>query len=290
MKKKVLMLLVIVMMFTGTGALSAFASAPQDRATWLWNPWMFVQDEAGTIAFLESKQVNKVYVQVDRDVPMQAYRSFIEKATAKNMKIYALDGAPNWADNKGDRHLTTMMNWVKSYQQQAPAAAKFSGMHLDVEPYILSGWTSNQSKITANFQALLLNAKEQAAAMQLPIEADLPFWFDEISYSNMFGKGNLAEWAIQHMDGITLMSYRDSAPMLIEIVKQEMAFGIKHNTPVTVGVETMKSYEGNHVSFFEEGEAYMNQQLDIVKNYYSGHSSFGGIAIHHVDSWKTMKP
>lgn len=288
--KKVLILVVFALFFTGTGVLSAFASAPQDRATWLWNPWMFVQDEAGTIAFLESKQVNKVYVQIDRDVPMQAYRSFIEKATAKNMKIYALDGAPNWAENKGDRHLTAMMNWVADYQEQATAAAKFSGVHLDVEPYILSSWTTNQSKIVANFQALLLNAKKQAAAMNLPIEADLPFWFDEIAYSNKYGKGNLAEWAIQQMDGVTLMAYRDTAAMITEIVKEEMEFGKKHNTPVTVGVETMKSHEGNHVSFFEEGEAYMNQQLEIVKSNYSSNSSFGGIAIHHVDSWKNMKP
>ncbi|SDO24672.1 hypothetical protein SAMN04488053_109113 [Alkalicoccus daliensis] len=278
------------MMLTSTGALSVFASSSETKATWLWNPWMFVQDEAGTLAFLESKKVNKVYVQVDRDVPMQSYRSFIEKATAKNMKIYALDGAPDWAANKGDRHLNTMMKWVGDYQKQAPAAAKFSGIHLDVEPYLLSGWKKNQARTVLDFQKLLMNGKQQAAAMNLPMEADLPFWFDEISYNNTYGKGNLAEWAIEKMDGITLMSYRDSAPMLIEIVKQEMAFGQKHSTPITVGVETMKSYEGNQVSFFEEGEAYMNQQLELVKKHYGGNSAFGGFAVHHVDSWKTLKP
>ncbi len=53
------------------------------HATWLWNPWMFINDEASTFAFLENKQVNKVYVQIDQDISKAAYSNFIGKAKAK---------------------------------------------------------------------------------------------------------------------------------------------------------------------------------------------------------------
>ncbi|MFC4736100.1 amidase [Bacillus daqingensis] len=286
--KKVLLLLVVTAMAAGIWAAPAgAASAP--NATWLWNPWMFVEDESGTIAFLKEKNVERVFVQIDRSVPQASYRSFIRRAGTEGISVYALDGAPEWAAPKGDRHLTTMMNWLGDYQKRAGAAERFQGVHLDVEPYLLSSWNSNRAKTIADFQSLLLTAKRQSAAAGLPLEADLPFWFDEISFKNKNGSGNLAEWVIQQLDGVTLMAYRDTASAINEIVKNEMAFAAKHKTPVTVGVETMQSHEGNHVTFFEEGEAYMKQQLDLVSARYAG-PYYGGTAIHHVDSWKTMKP
>nr|WP_316047192.1 hypothetical protein [Planococcus glaciei] len=88
------------MMIVFSNGLSEKA-ATEIRATWLWNPWELVSDEAGTLAFLENKNVNKVYVQVDRDIPVKVYRGFIEKASAKGIKVYALDGAPGWVAKKG---------------------------------------------------------------------------------------------------------------------------------------------------------------------------------------------
>jgi uncharacterized lipoprotein YddW (UPF0748 family) len=74
----------------GNSTLQVDASAVEVRATWLWNPWMIVSDEAGTLDFLERKNVNTVYVQIDRDISMGVYRSFIEKASEKGMSIYGI--------------------------------------------------------------------------------------------------------------------------------------------------------------------------------------------------------
>ena len=63
--------------FSHAGNVQASGDTPDTRATWLWNPWMFVEDEAATLAFLENKNVNKVYVQIDRDITKNTYRSFV---------------------------------------------------------------------------------------------------------------------------------------------------------------------------------------------------------------------
>lgn len=261
-----------------------------DRSTWLWNPWEIVSNETGTISFLEQKQINKVYVQIDRDIPMNVYRSFITKASVKGIKVYALDGAPGWVAPKGYRNQDVLMTWLKTYQAGSTASQKFAGIHLDIEPYLYSGWNTNKATTVKSYQALLTMANTSAASLGLPLEADLPFWFDEVMYNNTYGKGNLAEWVITKTNSVTIMAYRDTADAIIEIVKNEVAFAGKHNKAVVVGVETGATDEGDMISFYEEGEAYMNNQLASVASHYGTAPGYNGIAIHHVGSWKTMTP
>lgn len=288
--KKLMMAGVLLLFMLTQNGVNSHAIELDVKATWLWNPWMIYSDEAGTLAFLESKDVNKVYVQIDEDIPATTYQSFIEKAGAAGMTIYALDGANDWVAPKGFAKQDRLMNWLSTYQQGALPAQKFTGVHLDVEPYLYSGWNTNRAATIKSYQALLSKAASSTAAMNIPLEADMPFWFDEIAYKNTYGKGVLAEWVIANTDSVTLMAYRDSASMIKELVKNEVAYAEKYGKTVVVGVETGQTDEGNNISFFEEGEAFMNRELAAVSAYYSTASGFGGVAVHHVDSWKTMKP
>lgn len=260
------------------------------KATWLWNPWIIYSDEAGTLAFLESKDVNKVYVQVDADIPTGVYENFIEKAGAAGMAIYALDGASDWVAPKGFTKQNQLMSWLSTYQQEAEHNQKFAGVHLDVEPYLYSGWNTNRAATVKAYQSLLTKAKTSTASLNLPLEADLPFWFDEIPYNNTYGKGVLAEWVIANTHSVTLMAYRDSAAMITELVKNEIAYADKYSKSVVIGVETGQTDEGDNISFYEEGETFMTSELAAVTAHYAGTNGFGGVAVHHVDSWKTMAP
>lgn len=292
LKKTLVIIMAVVSLMAAAipGHAQASEVSQPVRATWLWNPWMFVNDEEGTLAFLESKQVNKVYVQIDPDVSKAAYGSFISKAKAVGIAVYALDGAPSWAAPKGYINQDRFLSWVTDYQNQAPQTNRFAGVHLDVEPYLYSGWNSNRAATVKSYQALLKRASATTAKLGLPLEADMPFWFDEISYKNTYGNGLLAEWVIANTAGVTIMAYRDSAPMLIEIVKNEMAMAQRLGKGVVVGVETGETDEGSIITFAEEGEAFMNQQLAAVAAHYIGNPAYKGNAIHHVGSWMTLRP
>lgn len=290
LRKIVVLLSLFFLMAAGIQQTKAEASAEDDRATWLWNPWMIVNNEAGTLAFLESKQLNKVYVQIDRDIPVKVYRSFIEKAATKGMRIYALDGAPAWVAPKGYTSQNQLMNWLGQYQNGSTAAQKFAGVHLDVEPYLYSGWTSNQAATIKSYQALLQRAKTSTTSLNLPLEVDMPFWFDEIRYKNTYGAGLLAEWVIANTNSVTIMAYRDDSSFIIDVVKNEIAMAGKYGKAIVIGVETGETSEGDNISFFEEGEAAMQQELSAVQAYYMNTPGFNGTAVHHVGSWMTMNP
>lgn len=288
--KKLWIGVVLIMAFVFSNGMSGEAAAADVRATWLWNPWEIVHDGAGTLAFLESKNINKVYVQIDREIPASFYQRFIEKASMQGMQIYALDGAPNWVSKKGYTNQDQLMSWIQTYQAASHSIQKFSGIHLDVEPYLYSGWSANQKATILSYQKLLKKAKASADRLSLPLEADVPFWFDEISYKNMLGTGILAEWVVANTNSITIMAYRDTAPLIIELVKNEVGYAAKYGKTAVVGVETASTDEGDAITFFEEGEAYMNGQLAEVQAYYANTPGYGGIAVHYVDSWKAMAP
>lgn len=290
MRNFLMTVILLFILVSGEAGFKVEASTTQDRATWLWNPWMIVSDEAGTIAFLESKQLNKVYVQIDYDISLNVYRSFIEKASVRGIKVYALDGAPDWVAPKGYTSQNQLMNWLGNYQKGSTAIQKFAGVHLDIEPYLYSGWKTKQAETIKSYQALLVKAKNSTTALNLSLEVDLPFWFDEISFKNTYGNGLLAEWVIAKTNSVTIMAYRDSASMIIDLVKEEVAWAGKYGKSLVVGVETGQTSEGNSISFFEEGESYMNQQLTAVETYYANNSGFNGTAVHHVGSWMTLKP
>lgn len=248
-------------------------------ATWLWNPWLLVENEDRVLSFLEKKQISDVYVQIDVEVPVDTYRQFVRRATEKGIRVYALDGAPNWIEN--GEELERLFRWFDQYESVAEKNEKFFGVHLDVEPYLHAWWRTNEKEAVTSYQTLLQRAHELAKERSLRFEVDIPFWFDEVSY----GRTNLAEWVIAHADGVTIMAYRDEAEKIINIVKKEMQIAKKYEKQIVVGVETGQVDEGDSVSFFEEDEAYMNEQLAIVQKYYARTKSFAGIAVHHVEQW-----
>ncbi|MCP8968979.1 amidase [Ectobacillus ponti] len=288
MKQKVTAVLLSAFIAFSSAGVSGEAASVPGKATWLWDSQAMAADASGTVAFLVSKQVNTVYVQIDQRIPASTYHMFIEKAGSKGIRVYALDGSPDWVD-AGDSGRQQLMDWLADYQKTATARQKFSGIHLDVEPYLYSGWTNNRDETVQAYQALLAKAKSNAASLRLPLEVDMPFWFDEISYSNSYGKGWLADWVIRQTDSVTIMAYRDSAAAIRDLVKHEMDTAVKYKKPLEIGVETAFSAEGDYLTFAEEGEAQMNRELDALKRAYTKVGSFGGVAVHSVESWKTMK-
>lgn len=290
LSKAIIVFIVAIISTLGLTMGKVDAMAMQDRATWLWDTAKIVEDESGVLSFLESKQVNKLYLQINSDIASNYYKSFIDKATAKGIKVYALDGSASWVSTEGYKMQNQLFDWLQTYNENAATTEQFSGVHLDVEPYLNSGWSSNQAKTIESYQALLSRAKGDTDRLQLPLEVDMPFWFDEITYKNQFGKGLLADWVIDQVESVSIMAYRDAAKDIINIVEHEINYAKKVKKSIVIGVETGATDEGNNITFYDDGEAYMNKQLAQVHQHYANKKSYNGFAIHHVDSWMNMQP
>ncbi|WP_017811544.1 hypothetical protein [Paenibacillus shenyangensis] len=263
----------------------AYAQSPQ-KATWLWNTQLIVNSTASILSFAVSQNVTLIYLQVNDDLDANVYQHFIAAASAQGITVQALDGAPSWALDSRRHELQATLDWITTYQQGASADEKFSGIHIDIEPYLLPEWRTDQLTVIAGWQHSVESVVQAAHSLHIPASADIPFWLHTLLTADE--SATLSSWMMQQYDSITIMAYRDSASGILDVAEAQLAEGDAVGTPVYVGVETNPTSEGNTITFYEEGAAYLNNQLARVTKQAGKHDSFAGIAVHDYAGWSTL--
>ena len=272
---------------------SSIPSYNMGFSTWLWNTSEIVDNSDGIISFLVKNNVKVLYLQINYNLNNSYYKNFISKASKNNIAVQALDGSPDWVSTDGTTIQKKFFSWLTSYQKTATTTEKFKGVHLDVEPYSNSEYSTNPNKIIANYQNFILNSKNNCKKLNLDLGIDIPFWFNEVNYKTRYGSGNLAEWIFKNIKIVSIMAYRDTATGdngINKIAEAEMNLCKKYNVKATIAVETGNVPDTPFITFFEEGQSYMYNQLNSVYLNYKSNSSFNGFAIHYLDSWLNMKP
>ena len=258
------------------------------------------------IAFCQQKQVTEIFLQINRDIAPAKYQYLLStlKAARVNtgygisgISVQALDGASNWTVAAGDARKYAFMDWVFAYQKTATANQRFTAIQFDVEPYTADLWKNDlpagilayQNFVTDALQRI--TAKNTSDGLGLGMAVAIPFWYDERTYSNSYGNGNLAEWVYQKVDIVAVMSYRDTSGPLFDVAKNELAYGAQYHKPSIIGAETSLQ-EPAYVSFYEEGEAAMLTVLNQVVTSISLNNSTAAapyrFGIHDYKNWKTL--
>ena len=131
------------------------------RSTWFWDTVEIIENKEEIIGFFKTRGVDDVYLQVNPSVGTEHYHQFIEMAGAENIDVYALDGAPSWVTVKGHTSFLDFYDWLEAYQLEANESQRFSGVHLDVEPYLLSGWTTAYGKINYTEERMIIHKERR---------------------------------------------------------------------------------------------------------------------------------
>ncbi len=297
MKKKVRLAVVIVVVLVFANFLFVTPSKTmvpdKIKATWLWHTEQIQQQPDQILAFLTSKKTSVLYLQINRDIPSSDYEAFIRKASAQGISVHALDGSSSWLSNtKGKVKRASFYKWLETYQGTVAKEARFTGIHLDVEPYVRDSWETDYASTVAAYQTVLLEGKQIASRLDMIYGLDIPFWFDERQYDNAFGKGILSEWLINTADHVTIMAYRNKAKGpngILDLAKQELLYADNVNKQVLIGIETLPSSEGDFLTFYGKKESDMNQELVTIEAELTDSKSFAGSAIHSIDGWMQLK-
>ena len=290
MKKLAILILVVGLMLPSIHTNAAVNS--KTNATWIWNPWSLTTaaGQNKVINFLVKNSVTDVYLQIDQEVERKTYQQFIAKATTNDISVHALDGASKWALAGGQAYADSMFTWLKNYQKNSSANQRFSGVHLDVEPYILTEWNTDRDDVVLAYQKLIKRSSQLSTNLSLDLSIDMPFWFDEITFANTYGKSNLAKWAIKNTDSVTIMAYRNTASGangINSLVKAEVQYAKDAGKSINIGVETGESDEGSNISFYEKSKTYMKNELAKVAKAYPQENV--NLAVHYIDTWMQMK-
>ena len=242
------------------------------RAMWVWD----TSDPQAVVALATARGIGQLYAavppHVDSSPQLAELEQLVALADAVDLRVDALGGDPGWVDDPA----WVATNWL----EPALATGLFTGVHVDIEPYTTPAWTKNRKAVVKKYLATLDTLRTAAAGT--PIEADIPFWFDEVAANG----STLDREIMRRTDAVAVMAYRnraDGPDGTIALASAEVAAGQQLGRPVRIGQETNFLGTGPtevKQTFHGLTLAQMDAQLALVRDAFAGSSAFAGLAIH----------
>jgi len=259
---------------------SASATTSPSRAMWVWSK----ASPTDVVSFAQSHGVSQMFVAVPWNVAnssdLPRLRQLSAAARAVGIRVDALGGDPSW---------TTNPSAAVTWERGAIATRLFTGVHVDIEPYALSGWSnpSTQASLVTSYLSTLSSMRSTAAASGMPLEADVPFWYNTIAT----GSTTLADGVLARVDAVTVMSYRNTATgpnSITDIGSDMIARGAAAGVPVRLAAETNPLSDCPSCTFAGTSAATLNAALAAVDAAEAGSSSYVGMAVEDYDGWRAL--
>lgn len=240
------------------------------RAMWLWSR----PAPAEVVAFAQAHGVREILAWTPARPDLAYLRDLRTRSRAAGISLAALGGDPVWTTQHA-----TAVSWAKA----VTATGLFDAVHVDVEPYALPAWGTDRTRTATQYLTML---EKVNGATGLPLEADVAFWYGEVTVS----RSDLATQVLRRVEAVTVMSYRDSAEAVTAVGADFLRKGALVGRPVRLGAETQPLDECAYCTFAEEGATALDGTLAAVETIGAQYPAFAGIAVHHYDSWAALAP
>ena len=250
LSKRIFITVVSTLCFGATAISNAADRALGNRAIWWWvspdHAWGTDQvigkpvKEAAVIDFLKQWNIGHVYVSFSPGIRKQPglIRSWNKRAHAAGMKSQLLLSENTWIYPEQRLNLTDVhirKDLIDFNTACKDPLERFDGLHLDIEPHGLPGWTTMTPAQRKTLLVLLGDTfrdvrayLDSHGAKGLPVYADLPVWFDQpgkpVGWENAARRDEWFASLGRSLKGISMMAYeRDTAPRIESGVEWEIA-------------------------------------------------------------------
>lgn len=233
-------------------------SHPLSRATWVWNTDEILasrMERNALLAHLADQGMNLVYLNLPYKfgafvLDEAGMAELITLLNQKGIRTEVLFGDKELALPRNHAFVKNAIKDVIAYNSRVAAPARFLGVHLDIEPYLLHGFNGRrQSEFLNNYVLILSEAAGLARSAKLEFGVDIPPWFDlfnelsgDLLTATLDGKAKpIYEHVIDICDQVTLMDYRTSASGVngtVSLAVGELAYAAKCGKKIYVGLET----------------------------------------------------
>ncbi|MCP4658171.1 MAG: hypothetical protein GY856_22395, partial [bacterium] len=253
------------------------------KALWVWNTRELMdrpEQRAEFLSFLDTEGFDQVYLQLPNRTGMPArlasgaagptpLRSLVAAIRGLGLAVHALDGHATFVlPDKQDQVLGTIRD-VAAFNAAGPEGERFSGVHYDIEPYLLPGFGgSRREELLTRYLELLARMAVEVRKTDLRLGVDLPFWYDapdefsrELLTVAFAGQRKVVtEHVLDLVDHATLMDYRTSAygpDGILFHAAGELEYAARVGKQITIGLETGKLPDEVYLTFAGEGRTGM---------------------------------
>ena len=284
------------------------------RAMWVWNSSSILGDTdeiEKLMDFCTEKGVKIIYFSTgrndysaDNDLKNNT-RTFISTAHANNIKVHGLTGNSTWIEPSLQFNYVNAAKSIVEYNNSVGSDECFDGYQSDIESY--SYWSDDKdiSERTQNLWYYVDVHRQVADIFNNDLDDPDDFQYGMAISAFMDNQGDdlafeyngKTQTALYHIadvvDYFAIMSYRDNADALINISETEVNLMDSLGKKAWTGVETIDTETTGagpeSINFYDEGEAYMEEELAKIEDYYKDNYGFAGIAIHHYSTYYDLK-
>ncbi len=286
---------------------------PARRSLYVWETWTpsgggiinSGKEQAKLLDFAAAKDIDILYLNSEGVVygnkaDRERHSRFIGRAHRRGFLVYALQGHPWWTvpANSGLPGQTSSMEEGWAFAEAVVQFGEFDGLIDDSEPYLANTndwWTRTPTR--AQWLLDWLRGLRYRTDGHLTLVVTIPFWYDQDGrLMNLMLEGSPVGRPLNHyvsdiVDQVNVMDYRDVAAGgdgMLYHGSGELAY-----KATWISVETQ--FLGNGVipdkqTFYEEGESYMEGELQTFYEAHRGNRNFMGFSIHHYPSYRDLAP
>ena len=250
-------------------------SGSMPRQMWVWHPG----NPKALVALAHRYGVTQLLVWVSPGFtanPTLVVRltSLRLEAALSNIQVSALCGDPSWASNP---------QVAGQWATEARNSGLFSRLHLDVEPHARPDWVTRRLTLTRGLLATL----RAAAASGLPVDADIPYWYNAVSTSG----GEPLDLAVMRLaSSVTIMAYRNNAAAALAAAAPELAHAQSAGKLAWLGLNTASTgADPASTSFLGRSRADIQKDFSTLDVWGQRWPSLAGLALHDSDSLAVLR-
>lgn len=293
----------------------------KEYGTWVWiSPIEMTQTYMYSIVrSAKEKGINVIYVTIDDylDVHLlpegtlkesrkadysRSLESLIKTASENGVQIDVESGGRDWGEPTERYKGYALVKFALEYNASHPNYP-IRGFQYDVEPYILAKYQTNKVEVLTNFLEFVDETASLLKDSNVRFSVAIPHFYDHTHAATpqVNFKGSLKH-PFNHLltimdsgpsNSIIIMAYRNffTGPNGVqELVNVEMltASQGEHNTKIIITQETGE-LEPAYVTYFGLTRAYYNSQISLINTEYQTYSSFGGVAVHYLDTFLNLE-
>lgn len=253
-------------------------------AMWAWN-W---SNSADVVRFAEAQGVTAIFAYVAPGFTTPAYvppgwsvpewpliTSLVRDADAAGITVYAMGGDPSWVADP-----SVAVGWA----DEALGTGLFAGLHLELEPWQVSTWTTNRSASIADFVTCLADVHAVARSYGVPDEVSLPWWLYQ--YTAPTG-APLDQVAMANADAVTIVTYFGTTTQLQSSAAVEQADAQALGLPFRLAALSDEATP-SWLTFYGDTLAQFDAALGRVNSAMAGTTGYLGVAVEDYTGWAAM--
>lgn len=214
--------------------------------------------------------------QLFQEFPLEMLREktevqrFVSQLHTQGIDCYALMGDATWALHEQAEEVLSRLILVADYNETSSASQRLRGVVLDIEPYLLPQWdTEDRLTLLQDYADQMVIYYKQAKALNLEVVICLPYWYDQ-DYAEA-----LEQLISEACDQAAIMNYNrhDEAGQLVREVEYAQR---SHKTLIAIyefiapgkhGLESNNTYHDASLDELRQAWAGLQEQFPQGKIY-----------------------